>query len=98
MMEHVSLRPQATAEIKEAYRWYEERRKGLGREFLEALRERLTTIEARPRQYPRIRGDIRRAGLHRFPYSILFIVEPEQTVVLACFHAKRDPKIWHARR
>jgi toxin ParE1/3/4 len=42
--------------------------------------------------------DIRRALLRRFPYGIFYLVEPEQIVILACFHARRHPKQWQRRR
>jgi hypothetical protein len=40
-----------------------------------------------------VRGDVRRAVLQRFPYSIYFIVEDYRIVVLAIFPARRDPRI-----
>ena len=94
----LTLRPVARAEMEEAYAWYEERRPGLGEEFLTAVREALATVEEAPRRYPVIRRDIRRALLHRFPFSILYIAEPDATVVLGCFHGKRNPQRWHDRR
>jgi plasmid stabilization system protein ParE len=94
----LTLRPAARAEIDEAYQWYEERRAGLGEEFLRAVRAVLAEVEQAPRRYPVIRNDIRRALLRRFPYSILYIAEPEATIVVACFHGSRDPRRWHERR
>jgi plasmid stabilization system protein ParE len=92
------LRPLARTEIQEAYEWYEERRQGLGEEFLDAVREVLEAVESAPLRFPVIRKDVRRALLRRFPYSILYLVEPEVTVVLGCFHGRRDPRRWHGRR
>ena len=45
-----------------------------------------------------IRYDVRRALVRRFPYSILYVADPKATVVLACFHGRRDPRRWHDRR
>ncbi len=98
MTPRLRLRPAATAEIQTAYEWYEQQRQGLGSEFLQEVREILAAIERSPTLYPVVRDDIRRALLRRFPYSILYVAEPEQTVVLACFHGKRDPRRWHFRR
>jgi hypothetical protein len=94
----LSLRPIAAAEIQDAFRWYEQQRKGLGEEFLQAMREAFSAIEANPAQYPRIRGKIRRALLRRFPFAVLYLAEPDKTIVLGCFHSKRDPAHWHFRR
>ena len=33
----------------------------------------------------------------RFPYSIFYTAESQQIVVLAVFHARRDPAVWQAR-
>lgn len=84
----LSLRQEARAEIQEAYQWYERQRSGLGREFLQAVRETLAAVEGAPLRYPVVRGDVRRALLRRFPYSVLYIAEPGSTIVLACFQAE----------
>jgi plasmid stabilization system protein ParE len=96
-MKPLSLRAEATAEIQEAFAWYEEQRPGLGHKFLAEVRRTLAAIEESPQRYPKIRGEVRRALPRRFPYSILYIVEPEHTVVFACFHGKRDPRHWQSR-
>ncbi|HEY0513653.1 MAG TPA: type II toxin-antitoxin system RelE/ParE family toxin [Thermoanaerobaculia bacterium] len=93
----LSIRPEAEIEIQEAHNWYELQRQGLGDEFLIELRDALAAVELSPRRYPIVRGKVRRAILHRFPYSILYLAEPENTVVIACFHGKRDPRRWHSR-
>jgi plasmid stabilization system protein ParE len=91
------LWPEAQADLREARSWYEERRKGLGRDFLGATREVLATIERFPLHFPRVRGEVRRAPLHRFPYALYYLPEAEKTVVLACFHARRAPKLLQIR-
>jgi len=73
----LTLRPVARAEIAEAYEWYEERRQGLGEEFLMAVRDALAAVEQAPQRYPVIRNDAHRALVHRFPYSILYVADPE---------------------
>jgi plasmid stabilization system protein ParE len=93
----LSIRSEAEAEIQEAYDWYEAQRPGLGDEFLAAVRQALAAVERSPRQYPIVRGKVRRALLSHFPYSVLYLAEPENTVVIACFHGKRDPRRWYSR-
>jgi len=94
----LTLRDEADAEIQEAFSWYEEQKPGLGHEFLAAVTVTLAAVEEAPRRYPKVRGETRRALVARFPYSILYIAEPEATIVTACFHGKRDPRRWHDRR
>jgi plasmid stabilization system protein ParE len=91
------LQPAAKRDIAEARSWYEARRKGLGKEFLAAVRETLEAVERTPLRFPRVRHELRRAPIHRFLYAIFYVPEEEQTVVLACFHARRSPKLWEAR-
>lgn len=98
MTPRLTLRPEARAEIEEAYGWYQARRLGLGDEFLAAVRKALASVEEAPHRYPMIREDVRRALVQRFPYSILYVAEPDATVVLACFQGRRDPRRWHDRR
>lgn len=93
----LSLRPQARAEVAEAYDWYELRRSGLGERFLSVLGETLNAIEQAPRRYPRIRGEVRRACLKRFPYCVLYLAEPAEVVVIAVFHSARDPRRWQSQ-
>ena len=94
----VVTRPAAAAEIETAYRWYERERKGLGSEFLEALQKMVNAIAENPERFPTVRKDIRRAVLRRFPYSIFYRVVSGHVVVIACFHGKRNPRVWSSRR
>jgi plasmid stabilization system protein ParE len=77
----------AKREFDDAISWYQDRREGLGREFSVAVEQQLEKLVLSPNH----RGDVRRAVLQRFPYSIHFIVENDRIVVLAIFHARRDP-------
>jgi plasmid stabilization system protein ParE len=93
----VVTRPAAAAEIEAAYRWYENERAGLGSEFLEAVDKLVRTIAENPERFPVIRRDVRRAVLRRFPYSIFYRIVSGHIVVIACFHGKRNPKVWRGR-
>jgi hypothetical protein len=42
--------------------------------------------------YQRVEGDLRRAVLRRFPYSLLFLIEQDQVVVLAFMHQHQRPR------
>jgi len=94
----VIVRPEAAGDIEDAYSWYERARPGLGDEFLAAIRSQLDLVIEHPEQSPEIHRNTRRALVRRFPYSILYRVEPNAILLVAVFHAKRDPKTWRARR
>jgi plasmid stabilization system protein ParE len=42
--------------------------------------------------YQRVEGDVRRSVLRRFPYSLFFLVEQDEVVVLAFMHRHQQPR------
>jgi toxin ParE1/3/4 len=92
------VEPEAEAELEEAFAWYEERVAGLGSEFTRAVRALFATISRNPEQFPRVRQDIRRALVRRFPYAVYYVAEAEQTSVIAIVHTRRHPRRWQSRR
>lgn len=98
MKRELIIRPAAEAELAEAFDWYEERLRGLGSEFLISVDATVHAIVRNPRQFAKIHKDVRRALLHRFPYGVFFLVEDTRIIVLAFFHAKRNPKQWQERK
>ena len=87
----------ARGEVIEAQGWYEREAPGLGRHFREAIDALIERMSANPRQFPIVFKDVRRALLRRFPYSLFFVMEGETLLVIACFHASRDPAQWQKR-
>ena len=49
------------------------------------------------KRFPIMHREIRCARARRFPYSVFFRAEAQRIVVLAVFHARRDPSVWHDR-
>lgn len=92
------LRPAAAADVEEAFGWYEGQRAGVGEEFLLAVQATLKLIAQQPRAYPVVHRDTRRALLKRFPYGLYYRLFADAIVVVGCFHGKRNPKVWKARR
>ena len=85
-MPRVSFRPQARAEIREARGWYERQVPGLGRVFIAELDATLAFLRLHPRMYAAVSNDanVRRALLHRFPYSLVYEVMPRTRS--SCWH------------
>lgn len=88
---------EAEADIESAFRWYEDQRVGLGTEFLWVVEAGLSSIERNPEQYPERYKRDRRLVLRRFPYSLVFLVEPALIKVIACVHGRRHPRHWRKR-
>ncbi|MEI6788795.1 MAG: type II toxin-antitoxin system RelE/ParE family toxin [bacterium] len=97
MPRELIIRPEAEAELVEAFEWYESRVQGLGAEFLLAIDATLANILRNPLQHPLVHKTVRRALLRRFPYEIFFVLGDLHIVILAVFHAKRNPKQWTDR-
>lgn len=78
--------------------WYEEQREGLGAEFLAAVDEQLKYyISQFPENFHELHRNTRRALLKRFPYGIYYRIYPDVIVVVACMHARRNPRVWQSR-
>jgi plasmid stabilization system protein ParE len=58
----------------------------------------LDTIANNPERYPEVSGDVREAPVSRFPYGVYYRVKPDRVVVIAVFHASRDPAVWQGRK
>ena len=91
------LRPSAAADVEDAWQWYEAQREGLGDEFLVVVEKTLESIAAYPESAPLVHRDVRRQLLRRFPYGLFYRIILGQVVVVACFHAKRNPRAWRSR-
>jgi plasmid stabilization system protein ParE len=91
------IRPQAEADLTEAFKWYEERRNGLGFEFLTEARSILRIIGENPLRHPVIYRNVRRALTRKFPYKIFYLFEADKVEVVGVIHAKRHPQIWRQR-
>jgi plasmid stabilization system protein ParE len=93
----VRLRPEAEQDLAEAARWYEERRPGLGLEFLDEALATFSAIAERPLASAAVYGSLRRALLHRFPFGVFFLVDDDGAVVIGVLHGIRDPRRWKSR-
>lgn len=63
------IRPEAEADLAQAYRFYQECRRGLGDDFILCAEEALERVNKNPVQYQDLHKGIRRVPLHRFPIS-----------------------------
>ncbi len=98
MQPRLLLEPEAQADVAEAFAWYETQRVGLGSEFLAEVARVLERIEQLPESYAVLRGQTRRALVHRFPYAVFYVLDPDVIGVTAVMHGRRDPRRWHERR
>jgi toxin ParE1/3/4 len=93
----VVFRRPALLEFEVAALWYEARRSGLGAEFEAEVSAAIQATADHPTRFPRMLKSARCVRVRRFPYSVFFLPEPDRIVVLAVFHARRNPMIWQSR-
>ncbi|MBL9012801.1 MAG: type II toxin-antitoxin system RelE/ParE family toxin [Myxococcales bacterium] len=89
MIFELVVEPSAARDIADADAHYAQFEKADA--FLSAIDDLFEQLTSRPLMYPAIHGDVRRALLRRFPFSVFFIVEGHAVVVLAVHHQRRDP-------
>jgi len=80
------LDPAALAELREAAKFYEESRKGLGHDFLENVEAAFESIMRHPTLWRRLNGRFRRCLVHRFPYGIIYAIENDTIYIAAVMH------------
>ena len=94
----VVFRPAARTEFDTAALWYEERQPGLGARFVAAIDHAVGLASAYPDRFPVVHGAVRRVQAQRFPYSVYFLSGSDRIVVIAVFHARRNPSVWKTRK
>lgn len=93
----VVFRRAARREFDEAALWYEERRPGLGAQFVSEIDRAVHLAAENPQRFPIMHRDVRCVRARRFPYSVFFRAESRRIVVLSVFHAHRNPSVWQQR-
>jgi plasmid stabilization system protein ParE len=87
----------AEEEMRAAAAYYEAQVPGLGQEFLREVQRAIERIAEHPRSGTLVHGEVRRCLVGRFPFGILYRLDPEETVVLAVMHLRRRPGYWQDR-
>ncbi|MBI3629402.1 MAG: type II toxin-antitoxin system RelE/ParE family toxin [Candidatus Rokubacteria bacterium] len=91
------VRRQAKADIREAARWYERQRVGLGLAFVQQVDALLDRVRLNPMQYQIVHREVRRAIPRRFPYGVFYRIDGSEILVFAVVDLHRDPSIWQDR-
>jgi plasmid stabilization system protein ParE len=90
------LRP-AELEMLDAAKYYELQASGLGADFLGKIEAAIQDIGQNPERWPIIKDNIRRRFVYRFPFALLYRVDPDEVLVQATMHLRRRPDYWFNR-
>jgi len=87
----------AERDMREARGWYEKEAPPVAPRLREEIRATFQRIAERPRLYPIMHHNVRRAVVHRFPYAVFYRIEDDAILVVAIVHSARDPRVWQRR-
>ena len=96
MKPHV-FHPEAREEYLAAVRYYSDVRPELGSRLYDEIERLIREIRREPTRFFQFSPPARRALVRRFPYSVVYLDEPERVWVVAVMHAKRRPGYWRER-
>ena len=84
-------------EAESAARWYAERGPAAAVAFSEEVDAAESAIARLPHAWPRFDHGTRRYLLRRFPFSIVYRVQPTRILIVAVAHGRRRPGYWKSR-
>ncbi|HEY9625682.1 MAG TPA: type II toxin-antitoxin system RelE/ParE family toxin [Coleofasciculaceae cyanobacterium] len=90
--------PEALAEYAEAVQYYTQQRTEVAQAFIDAVENAVYRIRESPTRWQIIDEDIRRCLTQKFPYGVLYTIEPDSILILAVMHCSREPGYWKNRR
>ena len=93
-----SFHPEADDELVAGVAYYEDCDAGLGLDFAREVHAAILNARGYPALWPEIDVAVRRCLVHRFPYGVLYSIEPHGIFILAVMHLHRDPGYWKHRR
>jgi len=88
---------EALEDAEAAARWYAERSAAAAAGFSEEIDAAESAIGDLPEAWPLFDHGTRRYLLRRYPFSIIYRVEPSRILILAVAHGHRRPGYWKSR-
>ena len=88
------LHEKIQTDLNEGFSWYEERKAGLGYEFLDAVETTISKIVSHPEAYgSKGNRNYREALIKRFPYVIVYKIyrRKKEIFISALHHTKKFP-------
>lgn len=89
--------PGVEDEIIDASQWYENKKEGLGLDFLLSVEAALFSIKRQPLTFQKVFSNVRRSVIKRFPYGVFFVIEKKTITVIAVSSFHRHPAIWQKK-
>lgn len=93
----IEFHPAALEEAEAAQDWYAQRNPIFARAFINELMHAVEQVAAAPDRWARFTPETRRYLFPKFPFSLIYRVEPERILIVAVAHTKRRPGYWKDR-
>ncbi len=93
----IDFLPEADHEMFEAARYYQSLSSGLGDDYLDEVERAVHSIETSPQTWPVLEGDFRRRLVRRFPFGVIYRIEPDKILIIAVAHLRKKPGYWENR-
>ena len=87
----------ALADAESAAEWYSQRSSAAAQGFAEEIDAAVAAIERLPNAWPGYEHGTRRYLLRRYPFSVIYRIEPTRILIIAIAHAHRRPGYWRPR-
>jgi plasmid stabilization system protein ParE len=84
------VRPEAERDLATARDWYDQKRAGLGDEFLDEIAAAMRTLAQAPERERLYYRNFRRIIVRRFPYKIFYQTVGVRIIVFRVLHAKQS--------
>lgn len=81
----------AQSELEDARDYYNLEQEDLGERFKEHIKESVDTIAQFPTLYPKVTDELHRVVVHKFPYSIFYVLLDETIIIVSIAHQHRKP-------
>ncbi|MBI2964590.1 MAG: type II toxin-antitoxin system RelE/ParE family toxin [Chloroflexi bacterium] len=88
---------EALEEAEAAAHWYAERSEAAAAGFADEIDVAITAIQRNPDAWPSHVHGTRRFLLRRYPFSVVYRVEPSRILIVAVAHGRRRPAFWKSR-
>ena len=96
-MRRIEFHPEAQDEFISAAQFYERQTEGLGLDFITTVQRTYERLLESPASGPPFGRRLRRLLVPKFPFGLLYRVEPERIYVIAVMHLHRQPGYWRSR-
>jgi plasmid stabilization system protein ParE len=93
----VEFHPNAQAALISAAQFYETQTGGLGLDFLLTVQRTYERLVVFPRSGTPLGRRLRRVLVPKFPYCLLYRIEPARIYIVAVMHLHRRPGYWRSR-